>query len=186
MKKETESKLMISIYIIIILLIINVICNIVLISKLTPQDNTTTSNTSTKTSDDSSYDVSMFTSLMPVDITKKIKNGDEFVLYIGQEKCTYCQKMLPTLQQAQSNYGYETVYLNVASSGVTSSNEYAEMAKLLNVKKTSNGETKEFGEFKVTPMIAVIKNGKMVDGMIGYNTYDNFAKFLEDSGISKK
>ena len=94
--------------------------------------------------------------------------------------------MLPTLQQAQKNYGYETVYLNVASSSVTNSKEYSEMAKLLNVKKTSNGETKEFGEFKVTPMVAVLNKGKMVDGMIGYNTYDNFASFLEKSGIKKK
>lgn len=185
MKKTDETKLMNCIYIIIIITIINLICSFIIISKF---DNKTNEKetTSNQVSTNSNYNVSMFTSLMPADITKKIKNGDEFVLYIGQEQCTYCQKMLPTLQQAQTNYGYETVYLNVASSGTTSSNEYAEMAKLLNVKKTSNGETKEFGEFKVTPMIAVIKNGKMIDGMIGYNTYDNFIKFLENTGIIKE
>lgn len=185
MHKENESKLLTSIYIIIVLLIINVICNIVIISKTSTKE-TTKNDTNIKTSEETNYDVSMFTSLLPADIFKKINNGDEFVLYIGQEQCTYCQKMLPTLQQAQKNYGYETVYLNVASSSVTNSKEYSEMAKLLNVKKTSNGETKEFGEFKVTPMVAVLNKGKMVDGMIGYNTYDNFASFLEKSGIKKK
>lgn len=184
MKREQEKKFILCFYIIILLLVINLICHIIVISKVNGSERNDTNTNETKQS--STYDTSMFTALSPSEIITKIKSGDEFVLYIGQEKCQYCQRMITTLQQAQQAYGYTTVYLDVASSTVTNSSAYNEMAKLLNVKVTGNGETKEFGEFKVTPMMAVIKNGKMVDGMIGYNTYDNFTKFLEDSGITKK
>lgn len=184
MKKEQVSKITICLYIVIALLIVNTICHIVELSKLSNNQNNSTNSAENK-SDGTSYDVSMFTALSPAEITKKIKSGDEFVLFLGQEKCTYCQKILPVLQQAQKDYKYTTVYLNVASSTVTSSTDYAEMAALLDKEMTANGETKEFGKFKVTPMVAIIRNGKMVDGMIGYNTYDNFAKFLESAGINK-
>lgn len=182
MKKEQESKIMICLYVIIGLLILNTICHGVVISKIGKENKVETSTT--KETSENQYDISMFTSLTPAEITKKIKSGDEFVLFIGQEKCTYCQKILPTLQQAQKDYNYTTVYLNIAANKTTT-DEYKEMAALLDVKKTANGETKKFGEFQLTPMMAVIRDGKMIDGMIGYNTYENFADFLESSGMTK-
>ena len=185
MKKEQETKITICLYIIIALLSINTICHFITISKLDKESTTTSTNQTDTTTSNTDYDISLFEQLTPKEITKKIKSGDEIVLFIGQEMCTYCQKILPVLKDAQNNFGYKTVYLNIASTDVTSS-EYKEMAALLDVEKTSNGETKEFGQFQVTPMVAVLKNGKMIDGMIGYNTYDNFVKFLEDSGIQKK
>lgn len=182
MEKETSSKIFVCLYIIIAMLVLNTICHFIEISKLNDSDSSTKTQTDTKTQN-TTYDVSMFQEMSPSEITRKIKNGDEFVLYIGQEKCTYCQKMLPTLQQAQKDFGYTTIYLNVESGEVTSSNEFKEMSKLLDVTMTANGETKEFGEFQLTPMVAVLKDGKMIDGMIGYNTYENFANFLKNSGI---
>ncbi len=184
MKKDQEKKIMISLYIVIALLVLNTVCHFITLSKLSSDTTENESNSQTNSSN-KTYDVSSMERLTPSEITKKIKNGDEIVLYIGQEKCTYCQKMLPTLKEAQTNYGYKTVYLNIAATNVNST-EYKEMSALLDVEKTSNGETKQFGEFRVTPMIAVIRNGKMVDGMIGYNTYDNFTAFLESAGIKKK
>lgn len=183
MKKEQENKMLKCLYVVIVILCINTICHFVTISKLDVDDNKTTTENTTKETDN--YDTSSFATLTPAEITKKIKNGDEIILFIGQEKCTYCQKMLPVIKQAQTNFGYKTVYLDVAKTSVNSS-EYKEMASLLDVEKTANGETKEFGKFTVTPMTAVIKNGKMIDGMIGYNTYDNFVSFLEKSGVTKK
>ena len=89
------------------------------------------------------------------------------------------------MQQLQKDYNYETVYLDISKETVSSS-EYREMASLLDIEKTVNGETKKFGEFEYTPMIAVIKSGKMFDGMIGYNTYENISSLLEKAGIKKK
>ena len=37
-----------------------------------------------------------------------------------------------------------------------------------------------------TPMVAVFKDGKYVNGTVGYTEYDAYAKFLEESGLSKK
>jgi len=181
MKKEQNKKVMACLYIIIGLLLINTICHFIVLSKV-GEPKTTSKTETTETTN--TYDVSMFTTLKSSEVTKKIKNGDQFVLFIGQQNCTFCQKMLSTLQKAQSEYKYTTVYLNIANEDI-SSNDYKEMASLLDIKKTVNGETKEFGEFQLTPMLAVISKGKMIDGMIGYNTYENFAKFLENAGIIK-
>lgn len=181
MKKNDTTKITTCLYVIIGILLINTICVFVLLGKT---DNKTSSNTDNTNTNENVYDVSMFASKKPAEITQMIKNGEQFVLYIGQSTCAYCKKMLPTLQKAQSTYGYKTVYLNAADTNVSSS-DYKEMAKLLNVKKTSNGETKEFGEFAVTPMIAVLNGGKMIDGIIGYDSYENFATFLESAGIKK-
>ena len=183
MKKEQEKKLFVCLYIIIIILIINSISLLVIASKISPSDEKNNSNETTL--DNSTYDVSMFTSLTAQQVTEKIKSGDQFVLYIGREGCTFCKKILPNLQKAQTNYKYTTVYLDIEKE-LPSTAEYKEMASLLNIKKTVDNETKEFGQFKYTPMIAVIDSGKMVDGMIGYNTYENIVSFLEKAGIKKK
>lgn len=183
MQKEAEKKIIVLLTIITIILSLNTICHFIEISKLS--NNNEIEETNTPNNSQNTYDVSMFNSLSPSEILKKIKSGEEIILFIGQENCTYCKKMLPTIQQAQNNYGYKTTYLNIATSGLTSSNEYKELTSLLDIEKTVNGETKKFGEFQYTPMVAILRNGKMVDGMIGYNTYENFAKFLESAGIKK-
>ena len=183
MKCEQEKKLFFCLYTIIAVLIINSIVLIVIASKLNLSEekidnNQTTSDSST------AYDVSRFTSLTPQQITQKIKSGEQFVLYIGREGCAYCKKVLPHLQKAQVNYKYTTIYLDIDKVDISSS-EYKEMASFLNIIKTVNNETKEFGQFQYTPMIAVISSGKMIDGMIGYNTYENIVSFLEKAGIKK-
>lgn len=182
MKKDLEKKFSLCLYIIIIILIINSIILLVISSKLNFNENNSSSNNTTITD---TYDVSMFTSLKSSEVTKKIKNGEQFVLFIGYSNCTFCKKILPIMQQLQKDYNYETVYLDISKETVSSS-EYREMASLLDIEKTVNGETKKFGEFEYTPMIAVIKSGKMFEGMIGYNTYENISSLLEKAGIKKK
>ncbi|MCI8575298.1 MAG: thioredoxin family protein [Bacilli bacterium] len=183
MKKEHENKLFICLYLMIILLVINSITLFIIASRLNPQEESA-SNSQTSQDSSTTYDVSMFTSLTAKQVTQKIKSGDQFLLFIGYEGCTFCKKMLPNLQKAQESYKYTTVYLDIDKAD-TSSTDYKEMASLLNIKKTVNNETKEFGQFQYTPMIAVINDGKMVDGMIGYNTYENLVSFLEKAGIQK-
>lgn len=178
---KQEQKIINCLYIIIAILIVHSIFLFIIVSNLGQNNSKTSDDTTIKTN---GYDVSMFKSLSSSEITKKIKSGDQFLLFIGKSDCTFCNKILPFLQQAQSNYKYTTVYLDIKKENL-SSDAYKEMAALLDVKKTVNNETKEFGQFQLTPMIAVINNGKMIDGMIGYNTYENIAAFLEKSGIKK-
>lgn len=182
MKKNNNKEIMTCLYIVIGLLILNTIFLFILISR----DNTGISNSNTNTngsaSNDDTYDISSFEQKTPAEITAMIKNKEEFVLFFGQSSCGYCKKMLPTVKSAQEKYKFKTVYLDISTAGTTSS-AYQEMSALLDVEVTGNGETKAFGKFAVTPMIAVLSNGKMVDGMIGYDSYDNFVKFLNEAGI---
>lgn len=186
MKKDFETKIMNCLIIILLILILNSIVLFMIVSKINNANTNSIDNSTSNNNNNNNYnnyDVSMFTSLTAEQVIQKIKSGDLFVLFIGKETCVYCQKILPNLQKAQSNYKYTTVYLDIAKA--LSSDSYKELAALLNVEKTINGETKPFGEFEYTPMVAVINKGKMVDGMIGYNTYENLASFLEKSGIKK-
>lgn len=181
---KNEQKILNCLYIIIAILMVNSICLFVVVSKIGDSNSKTTNQNAQTSTETNTYDVSMFTAMKSSEVTKKIKSGDKFLLFIGKSNCAYCQKILPVLQQAQTNYKYTTVYLDINQESISSA-EYQEMAALLDVKKTVNNETKEFGKFQYTPMIAVINNGKMIDGMIGYNTYENISSFLENAGIKK-
>ncbi len=185
MKKNNESKIFTILYVIIAFLVLNTILNIVIVSKMDTQklDGNTTSanNTNTASSD---YDVSMFTTLKSPEVVQKIKSGDRFLLYIGKSTCSFCKQMLPNLQQAQNEYKYQTVYLDISQESLTSE-DYQELSSLLNIEMEFDGDKLPFGDIHVTPMMAILDKGKMVAGMIGYNSYSNFTAFLQQNGFSK-
>ncbi len=183
MKKEQENKILYAIYIMIGILILNTFLNFIILSKV-GTENMKKNNIDSPTSDQEIYDVSMFINLTPSEILKKVKNKEKFILFIGKSDCPYCQKMLPSIQKAQSDYNFKTIYLNAKSIDVDS-NDYKELASFLDQKETINGETKTFGEFQLTPMIVAFENGKMKDGIIGYDTYDYLSEFLEKIGYQK-
>lgn len=124
--------------------------------------------------------------LSPTQIVEKIENGEKIVLYIGSETCSYCKELLPILHKAQTNLNFTTVYLNL---GKVNLEEYQKLSPYLDKVLTANvngeSKTQEMGKFFVTPMVAVINDGKMIDGFIGGISYREYTNFLKDSGISK-
>lgn len=122
------------------------------------------------------YDVSMFETLTTDDAVNKIKEGETEIVYIGRSTCTYCVKFLPALQQAQNDYNYTTIYINLEE--MTSDDQN----KLLELDNDEGYISENFG---YTPMVLIFKDGKLANGWVGYAEYDSFAAFLEDNGLSK-
>jgi predicted bacteriocin transport accessory protein len=123
-----------------------------------------------------SYDVSMFDTLTTDEAMDEIASGDTKVVYIGRSTCGYCVKFLPNLQQAQSDYGYKTIYINLEE--MTSEDQQ----KLLTIDNDEGYISENFG---YTPMVLIFKDGKLSQGWVGYSEYSTFAAFLEDNGFSK-
>jgi len=176
---DEKSKIIKLLYILIVLVLFLGVFNIVILAKVSKLENINTSNSE-------EVDTALAT-LTPEQILEKFKAGEEIVLYIGQDNCSYCKEMLPTIYKAQTKYKFTTVYLNV---GATKSGDaYNELMALLDVEITANvsgtSYTQAFGKYSVTPMIAVIRNGKMINGIIGAYEFEEYESFLLGAGISK-
>lgn len=169
--KNIMSKILVCLYVIIALLVINTL--VLIISNGSAASS---SNNGTNTEESGEYDVSMFDTISMEDFKEVSESEDLQVVYIGRSTCGYCVAFLPTLQQAQKEYGYTTKYLDIT----TMSSEDQE--EILTYDNDDEFLSENFGS---TPMVLIMKDGKLVDGWVGYTEYDSFAEFLEKNGITK-
>lgn len=146
-----------------VILGINLIVNIV--------TNADTVSTKVTEEENAEYDVSEFETLTTTDAAKKIEDGGTQVVYIGRSNCGYCVKFLPVLKQAQEDLGYKTIYIDLNE--VTVDDQEKLIAYDSYVEEN----------FGYTPMVLVFKNGKYVDGWVGYTEIEEFKSFLADAGI---
>ena len=75
----------------------------------------------------------------------------------------------------QEEYGYETLYLDIST--VDSDGQ----SKIVDLDKDFFEEN-----YGATPTVLLVKDNKIVDSHVGYSEYDDYAKFLEKNGFSKK
>lgn len=133
-------------------------------------------NNQTEETENMDYDVSSFDSMSTTDAMKRIAKGKTEIVYIGRATCGYCVKFLPTLKKAQKEFDYKTIYIDLEK--MTSEDQQ----KLLTLDNEEKYITENFG---YTPMVLIFKDGKLVQGWVGYAEYSSFAAFLEDNGIKK-
>lgn len=120
------------------------------------------------------YDASMFKQVTPDEFVEAFKGSETQVIYIGRPTCSYCAAFLPTLQQAQKDYNYTTLYLNIDE--VDSS----EISKITGLDEWLNTY------YGTTPLVIVVKDGKIQgEGWVGYAEYDTFAAYIENLGFKK-
>ena len=176
------NKILICLYIIIAILIMN---TIVLICK----GNVSTSSTEEVEAETSSeYDVSMMESVdLKTMLNDVFKREEIQVIYMGRETCGYCVTFLPTLQDAQEELGYKTVYLDIENVD-TESDEFTEFISKLDKEYTMNvnGEeqTDTYGSFYgYTPAVFLYKDGKMIAGEIGGMEYEELIDWLKENGV---
>lgn len=175
--KEILKKLLICAYVIIALLAVNTVVTFISNVEVTSESEKTTSTEETQTGDQNvEYDVSMFDAVDAEKTVKLFKEDEIQVIYVGRETCGYCVQFLPVLQQAQKDYGYKTKYLDITT--VTEDGQKAILEK-------DNDEDFLATNFGATPMVILVKDGKLVDGWVGYAEYETFAKFLEENGFKK-
>lgn len=165
--EEKVKRIEVVIYIILVLVIINTIALFVSLKDKESEEQVTI------TQEETEYDVSMFKT---IDTNAFIDayNGSELqVVYFGRSTCGYCVKMLPVLQQAQKEYGYKTLYVDITT---------VDSASQEKIKALDTFFDENYGR---TPMIVLVKEGKIVDKQMGYTEYSSFAQLLENNGYNK-
>ena len=165
--EQQLKKLQVCAYIIIALLLINTIA--LFASLKDPNTNTETDTDETGTTYD--YDVSMFTTIDEDEFVDTYNGSELSVVYFGRSTCGYCVQFLPVLQQAQSDYGYKTLYVDIE--------------KVSDSTKITNLDSFFESYYGLTPTVVLVKDGKVIDSQVGYTDYSTFASFLEDNGFTK-
>ena len=169
------------------LLVIIVLLGLILVVDIKNRKGTTNSVSSNSEATEEvagDYDVSDFDEITAKDISG-LKGTN--VIYVGRSTCSWCVKMLPNLQQAQKDYKYTTKYIDIAKiidfsvGSILNQNAYDTMINL----ETSEEAAGVMDSFGSTPMMLIVKDGKIVDSQVGYSEYSIFATLLENNGFSK-
>lgn len=180
---ELLRRISLCLYVIIGLLTISLVINIINTSNVSKiLDN---NSNATNEEEETEYDVSSFESVDYDGFKDAIKSKEYTVVYIGRSTCGYCVEFLPTMKQAQTDYGFTTVYFDITQVfdfttnpvSITDQKAYDGIVKLNSTFFEHLGET---------PMVAVFKNGQYVNGTIGYQSYNEYSEFIEECGIVKK
>lgn len=96
-------------------------------------------------------DESIYIPIFGTEVYDKLENGDTFILYVGRDTCPYCQQLVPNLMEAALNQGIMDIY---------------------HVDTIDDGNkafvTNE--QINVTPTTFIIKDGFVVETIIGFKT----------------
>lgn len=185
-KELLEKLLKVNKLIVFLLLTILIVLSVGVSKMFTDNGSSDVSETeSSESSYNTNYDVSMFKEITAKDVKKETK-GKMQVVYIGRESCGWCAAFLPSLWDAQDEYEFKTLYIDIAkiidfSSGdVLDQEEFDTLTKLTGVNYEGYMEE----NLGATPMILIIKDNKIINAQTGYTEYDSFEKLLNDSGIN--
>ena len=164
------TKLLNKIYI--VLVVIAVILFISLIVNIFVKSSNNNSKTTTEeTETNESYDVSEFNEMTVDEFLTKMKKGKTEVVYIGRPTCGYCVKFVPIMKEVQKDLGFKHNYIDLEKISQEDSTKLTELDSYI------------ADNFGYTPMILVFKDGKFVNGTVGYTEADSYKSFLNEQGI---
>lgn len=170
------NKIVLCLYAIIFLLLVNTTILLLKDAKFGTVKEDTEENNETPSSTE--YDVSMFHSVTAETLKDETAKEDLQIVYIGRSTCGFCVQFLPILQQAQKDYDYETLYLDITTVKTTE-----QLDRILELDNESEFLDKNFGS---TPMVLLMKNSEIVDTSVGYKEYSEYSEWLEKNGFTKK
>lgn len=130
------------------------------------------------------YDVSALKEVHLSEAIDMIKKKKEVVLLIGRDTCSFCASFLPNVVKAQTELEFTTKYVNLLDVNF-SEDSLQEFLLYLNASVDEKGEKKEFKDlFGETPMFILFRDGKMVDGFVGYKSYEDLISFLAKNDVN--
>ena len=163
--EQQLKKIQICLYVIIALLLVNTIALFAAIK----DPNTTTSGSDSEENYD--YDVSMFETIDADGLVEAYNWDETKVVYFGRSTCGFCVQFLPVLQQAQQEYGYKTLYVDIETIDADGQNKIMGLDSFFE---------ENYGS---TPITVLVKDGKIIDSEIGYVEYSTFTSMLEENGF---
>ncbi len=133
----------------------------------------------------SDYDVSAFEEIDASELTSKTK-GENTVVYIGRSSCSWCVQFVPVLTEATNKYELNTLYVDIAkiidfnAGGTKDQDSYDILTEMKTVSGFENYMEENFGS---TPMLLIVKDGKLIDAQTGYVESEVLNSFLEKNGF---
>lgn len=140
------------------------------------------------------YDISFMKEVTINEALNLFESDNYHVIFIGREDCSVCEKMLPSIKNAQIEYNFVSLYIDITKVD-RSSSKWQEFIGKLTMKSTQTlGETDEgetvtesygyfLDEYGFTPTVIVSKSGKQVAGFIGYKSEEELFSFIKSKGI---
>ena len=134
------------------------------------------------------YDTTPFKEIVGKDILEESKD-DTIVVLVARQSCGYCALYAPVITKVSENYDFTVRYVDLEKIidiyspnwDVIDQESYNAMVSL----PTIAGYETFMDDFGATPMTVVIKNGKIIGGVVGYVEEDTLIKALKDSGFLK-
>lgn len=126
-------------------------------------------NTTTSGNETIKYDVSKMKKVTGEEAAKLFDEKGTHFLYIGRSTCSVCVNLVPELNTVLSDM---SITINYSPLEQTFRTDFKDLFKKLDIETTVNKNKGTFGElleeYGYTPIVIVIKDGKMVDGFVGY------------------
>lgn len=147
------------------------------------KNTTNTNNSGTQSSAELEYDkvAANFKSVTAAQALDLFNQKGTYVLYIGRNDCSVCQSYVSVLKEVQDDLNIKANYydLNTAKNFKT---ELKDLSAKFTVKTTANNEKDTIGnlfiKYGYTPTTVIIKDGKCVDGFIGYRNKDKMKELI--------
>lgn len=102
-----------------------------------------------------------------------IKSEENQIVVFAQTGCSHCEEARPVLNAIAKEYNIKINYLNITD---LSTNDQKDFANSLDVLKDGFG----------TPLTVVVKNGKTVDSLEGFESKDAMLKFFKKNNFIKE
>lgn len=126
------------------------------------------------------YDISKMNQLSGEEATKLFDKKGTHVLYIGRPTCSVCVKLVPELNKVMDDLD---IKINYSQLNETFRTDFKDLFDKLTKETKVNDNEGTFGEllekYGYTPIVVVIKDGKMADGFVGYRDASTIEKLLE-------
>lgn len=140
---------------------------------------------STSSTAEIEYDTSMFNVVDLNGANELFNSNINQLLFVGSKDCSVCQQFIKSLQIAVSRGDFYVSYLDLEDID-PDSDAYEEFKSYLDYEYTYNGLTSSFGNFLgSTPMIIIIKNNKMVFGILGSMSSDTILTLVNQYELNK-
>lgn len=140
----------------------------------------TSNGSTTPAISETDYDVSKMNKISGDAAAKLFDEKGTHFLYIGRSTCSVCVKLVPELNEVMSDIGVKINYSPLEKTFVT---DFEDLFDKLTIKTKVNDNEGTFGEllkkYGYTPIVVVIKDGKMVDGFVGYRDASTIKTLFE-------
>jgi len=142
---------------------------------------TKTSTGSTNSGEATDYDVSKMKAVTGEEAVKLFDSKGTHFIYVGRSTCGVCVSLVPELNKVISDLN---ITLNYAAMNTkTFRTDFKDLFALLDIETTVNKNEGTYGElleeYGYTPMVFIIKDGKMVDGFVGYRDSNTIEKLFK-------